>query len=210
MKYILFAIAIMLILFSDYSKERTIKPLKPKDHILAFGDSLTYGYNAKQSESYPSVLAKLSGYTIINEGVLGDTSKDGLRRLPKLLKEEEFKLIILLFGGNDIIQGLSREDLKRNLKSMIAMAKKKNIDVLLISIPDFGLFGLSPLRLYDEVAKEENVVLLSGLMAGILEDPSLKSDQIHPNAKGYKKMGEKIYERLKKEGWLNHKAIPKN
>ena len=200
----------MIILFSDYSKERTIKPLKPKDHILAFGDSLTYGYNVKPSESYPSVLAKLSGYTIINEGVLGDTSKDGLRRLPKLLKEEEFKLIILLFGGNDIIQGLSRKDLKRNLKSMIAMAKKKNIDVLLISIPDFGLFGLSPLKLYDEVAKEENVVLLSGLMAGILEDPSLKSDQIHPNAKGYKKMSEKIYERLKNEGWLNHKAIPKN
>ncbi|MBA1419735.1 MAG: hypothetical protein FAF03_02455 [Epsilonproteobacteria bacterium] len=110
--------------------------------------------------------------------------------------------MILFFGGNDIMQGLPVESLKTNLKTMIHMAKDKQIDVLLISVPNLSLFGLSPLDLYEEVADEEGVPLLSGMLADILEQPSLKSDQIHPNALGYKIIGEKIYEKLKEEGWI--------
>jgi len=204
MKYLLSAVAIILILFSLIPKEKTIQPLNQNDTILAFGDSLTYGYNAKKDESYPSVLSRLSGYKVINEGILGDTSHEGLRRITPLLEDKNIKLMILLFGGNDIIQGLSMEDLKSNLKTMIHMAKEKRIDVLLISVPNLSLFGLSALELYEEVAEEEGVPLLSGMMADILETPSLKSDQIHPNAKGYKIMAEKIYEKLKEEGWLKN------
>ncbi len=202
MKYVLSAIAIILILFSFISKERTIKPLNPNDTILAFGDSLTYGYNANPNESYPSILGRLSGYNIINAGIPAETSQDGLRRLPALLEDKKIKLIILFFGGNDIMQRLPTTQLKANLKTMIHMAKEKDIDVLLISIPNIGLFGLSPLSLYEEISEEENIPLLQGMMADILGKPSLKSDQIHPNTMGYKVMGEKIYEKLKEEGWL--------
>jgi lysophospholipase L1-like esterase len=92
--------------------------------------------------------------------------------------------------------------LKNNLKTMIQMARSKKIDVLLVAIPNITLFGLSPLDLYEEVAKEEKIPLLSGMLADILSQPSLKSDQIHPNAQGYKKMAEKIYESLKTHGWI--------
>jgi hypothetical protein len=102
------------------------------------------------------------------------------------------------------MQGLSMERLKTNLLTMIHIAKEKNIDVLIISVPNLSLFGLSPLALYEEVAKEGNIPLLSGMMSNILEQPSLKSDQIHPNALGYKIMGEKIYEKLQEEGWLKN------
>jgi len=203
MKYILIAIVLILILFSLSQKESTIQPLNPQDRILAFGDSLTYGYNAEPSESYPTVLSHLTGYKIINEGVLGDTSVDGVKRLAPLLEDANIKLMILCFGGNDILQGLSKENLKNNLKTMIHMAKEKNIEVLLISVPNLGLFGLSAMELYEEVAEEESIPLLSGMLSNILSQPSLKSDQIHPNALGYKIMAEKIYEKLQQEGFIN-------
>lgn len=204
MKYLLSAVAIILILFSLNSKEMPMQTLDQNDSILAFGDSLTYGYNAKANESYPAVLSRLLGYTVINEGVLGDTSHEGLRRIAPLLEERNIKLMILLLGGNDIMQGLSMEDLKSNLKTMIQMAKKKQINVLLISMPKLSIFGLSPLELYEKVAEEEDVPLLSGMMSNILEQPLLKSDQIHPNAKGYTMMAKMIYEKLKEEGWLKN------
>jgi len=204
MKYILGIIAILFILFTLSQKESTIQPLTPQDNILAFGDSLTYGYNAQPEESYPSVLSHLTGYNIINEGVLGDTSEDGVRRLAPLLEDSNIKLMILCFGGNDMLQGLSKTKLKDNLKTMIQMAKEKDIEVLLISVPNLNIFGLSPMQLYEEVADDEDVPLLSGVLADILGTPSLKSDQIHPNAKGYKIMAEKIYEKLKEEGWVKN------
>jgi len=59
------------------------------------------------------------------------------------------------------------------------------------------LFGLEPLALYEEVSEETNTPLLSGVLSEILEEPSMKSDQVHPNAKGYRKLGDAIYEKLK-------------
>jgi len=202
MKYLFGTLATVLILFALSQKESNIQPLNPQDSILAFGDSLTYGYNAQPNASYPFILSHLSGHKMINAGIPAESSHDGLRRLPELLEDESIKLMILFFGGNDIMQGLSMENLKSNLKMMIHMAKEKNIEVLLISVPNLSLFGLSPLDLYEEVAEEENIPLLSGMLADILSNPSLKSDQVHPNALGYKIMGEKIYEKLKEEGWL--------
>ena len=202
MKYLLIMIAIVIILFSFTQKESNIKALKPQDTILAFGDSLTYGYNAKKSESYPTILSQLSGIKVINAGVSGETSSEGLLRLPQLLDDKSIKLMILFFGANDVLQRLPIEDIKTNLKMMIHMAKEKQIEVLLISVPNLGIFSLSDLPLYSEVAKEENIPLLSRMYIEILEQPSLKSDQVHPNALGYRRMAEKIYAKLKEEGFI--------
>jgi lysophospholipase L1-like esterase len=201
MKTIIVVIIVLLGLLTLTQKKVNIMPFSKNDTILAFGDSLTYGFGANPGESYPDRLAILSGHKIINAGVNGDTSSEGLQRLPYLLEDENIKLMILCFGGNDIIQKHSMSRLKQNLKTMIRMAKNKNIDVLLLSVPNLSLFGLSPLELYEEVAEEEKIPLLSGVLADILSQPSLKNDQIHPNALGYKKMAELIYESLKENGW---------
>ena len=204
MKYIIMVILVVLALLTLTKKETNGMKLTKNDTILALGDSLTYGFGASPSESYPALLSKMTGLRVINAGINGETSKEGLKRLPKLLEDPSVKLMILFFGGNDIMQRRSMEDLKQNLKTMIQMAKQKHIDVLLISVPNIGLFGLSPLPLYEEVAEEENIPLLSGMLADILSQPSLKTDQIHPNASGYKKMAERIYEILKEHGWINN------
>jgi len=202
MKYVIVAILVVLALLTLNKKESNTVTLTPNNTILAMGDSLTYGFGANPGESYPDRLSMLSGLNIINGGVNGDTSAEGLRRLPYLIEDKNIKLVILCFGGNDIIQKQSMSSLKQNLKTMIQMAKAKNIEILLLSVPNFSLFGLSPLGLYEEVANEENVPLLSGVLANILSQPSLKNDQIHPNASGYKKMAELIYESLKENGWV--------
>jgi len=202
MKYILVAVAMALILFTFTKKDPNIQTLHPQNTILAFGDSLTYGYNAKPAESYPAVLSEMTGLKVTNAGIPAETSQEGLRRLPQLLEDPSIKLMILCFGGNDMMQQVSMDVLKNNLKTMIQMAKAKGIDVLLITIPNLTLFGLSPLSLYEEVANEENIPLISGLLSKILSDPSLKSDQIHPNAFGYRQIAENIYENLKENGWI--------
>jgi len=202
MKYMIIVIFSILILLTFTKKETSSMTLTSTNAILAFGDSLTYGFGASSKESYPTRLSLLSGYRVINAGINGDTSNEGLRRLPQLLEDRSIKLMILCFGGNDIIQKKPMSGLKQNLKTMIQMAKAKNIEVLLISVPNITLFGLSPLGLYEEVAEEENIPLLSGTLANILSQPSLKNDQIHPNALGYKEMADKIYESLKEHGWI--------
>ena len=204
MKYIMIVILVVLALLTLTEKETNSVKLIKNNTILAFGDSLTYGFGANPSESYPALLSEMTGLRVINAGINGETSKEGLVRLPKLLEDPSIKLMILFFGGNDIMQRRSMDELKQNLKTMIQLAKQKHIDVLLISVPNIGLFGLSPLSLYKEVAEEENIPLLSGMLADILSQPSLKNDQIHPNGSGYKKMAERIYETLKEHGWINN------
>ncbi len=202
MKYVIVAILIILILTILPKENRKMNTLLPHDTILTLGDSLTYGHGASQHESYPALLASLSGHKVINAGINGETSDEGLRRLPKLLEDRSIKLMILCFGGNDILRKKSMDSLKQNLKTMIQMAKGKKISILLVAVPNISLFGLSPLELYEEVAEEEDVPLVSGVLAKILGDPALKSDQIHPNALGYKQMGHEIYKSLKENGWI--------
>ena len=202
MKYIIVAVFVALILLTLPNKSTKMNRLLPHDTILAFGDSLTYGHGANYEESYPALLSSLSGHKVINAGTNGETSGEGLQRLPKLLEDKSIKLMILCFGGNDILRRQSMDALKNNLKKMIRMAREKEIEVLLISVPNINLLGLSPLELYEEVAEEEDIPLVSGVLANILSQPMLKNDQIHPNALGYEQMAEKIYESLKENGWI--------
>jgi len=205
MKYVLMllGIAVLYTILSPVNTRTQKMKSVQKQKILAFGDSLTHGYGATAEESYPALLAKRLGVSVVNAGINGSTSADGLRRLSGLLNQHtDATVMILWFGGNDILQKRPLSSLKANLKQMITMTKERGIRVLLVSVPDLGIFGFSPLALYEEVADETDTALLSGVLGEILDQPKLKSDQIHPNAKGYSKIAEAIYTKLKEEGWL--------
>ena len=176
--------------------------LNPTDKILAFGDSITYGYGEGENESYPYLLSQSTNTQVINAGINGDTSQEGLQRLPALLEDNSIKLILLCFGGNDILQNIPLGELKNNLKKMIQLAKAKNVDVILISVPKVSDLGLSSMNLYSTVAKEENVELMDDLLVHILSRSSLKNDYIHPNAKGYRYMADQIFKHLKSNKWI--------
>ena len=177
--------------------------LLEKDTILAFGDSITYGFGVIPQDSYPTQLSNLTSMNIINAGVNGDTSEDGLNRLSSLLNNYHPKLILLCFGGNDIIQEIPQSTMKSNLKKMIRLAKDKNIALILISVPNISLFELQPLELYKELSQEEDIALVDTLLTDVLNNPTLKSDYIHPNKLGYKYMANKIYTYLTSNHWIH-------
>lgn len=197
MKYILtIAIATILLIILFREEQIESRQLLPQDTILAFGDSLTYGHGVEPSYSYPSILAEISGYRVINEGLSGELSSSGLQRLSTILEESSSKLLILCHGGNDIIQRRSPTKLKANLMTMIDMAHKKGMQVLLIGVPDISLIGLSIHPLYKEIAQEKKIAFVDDMLEDILSDSSLKGDRIHPNRQGYRKMAEMIYAQL--------------
>ena len=159
--------------------------------ILAFGDSLTYGTGANKEESYPSVLENTINRKIINAGVPGELSMQGLKRLPKLLEKYQPGLMILCHGGNDILRKENLAEAETNIRQMIALAKNKNIPVILLGVPKPGLF-LSSAKLYANIAESTNVIFMPNLIADVLSDASMKSDSVHPNKSGYREMASSL------------------
>ena len=192
---------VLFFLFRPESKPVDTQRLERDALVLAFGDSLTYGYGAVD-QSYPKQLQTLIGRKIINAGVSGEVSSSGLKRLPKLLEAYRPALVILCHGGNDILRRSSREKLRSNLNAMIRLARESGAQVLLVGVPGFGLLGLETVPLYAEVAQEEGVLYEGEILETIENDPALKSDQIHPNASGYTLMAETFAKLLQESGAL--------
>lgn len=176
-----------------------LPPLPGEAKVLAFGDSLTYGTGAGSGQSYPDLLGGMIGRDIVNAGIPGETSVEGLARLPELLDEYQPALLILCHGGNDFLRNLGEKGAEDNLRAMVKLARERGVDVVLIAVPSFGL-TLSPPDLYERIAGEFALPIETGTLSRIIRDPGLKSDSVHPNAAGYKLLAEAVAERLKAAG----------
>ena len=168
-----------------------ILPLDTK--ILAFGDSLTLGTGATPSQSYPSILSELVHTPVINAGIAGEMSAQGLERLPKLLQEHKPDILILCHGGNDILRKVDSAQTKENLSKMVSLAREKGVYVLLVGVPIMGTlsFGISPL--YYDVAKAHNIEIDDESLKEIFNhENTLKADRVHPNSEGYALMAKNI------------------
>ena len=175
------------LLLSSCQKAEKLPPLASDAVILAFGDSLTYGTGAAQTESYPAILATLTGRKVINAGIPGEVSAAGRARLSGVLDETQPALLLLCLGGNDFLRRLDAAQVKENLRAMVQDARERGIAVVLIAVPTLG-FGLQVPSLYSEIASEAGIPLEGEIIAEILSDSDLKSDPIHPNASGYKEL----------------------
>jgi lysophospholipase L1-like esterase len=179
----------------------SLPPLAADAVILAFGDSLTAGTGAGEAESYPAVLARLTGRKVVNAGVPGEISTVGAQRLPELLERERPALLILCHGGNDLLARQDHQIIAANLRTMIRSARERGVAVMLVAVPLPDL-ALKPPPLYAEVAGEFAIPLEGKILPHILGKNGLKSDHIHPNAAGYKLMAEALAVMLKKSGAL--------
>jgi len=168
-----------------------LKPLAADAVVLAFGDSLTFGTGAPAGQAYPDVLAARLGRQVVNAGVPGETSAMGLTRLPKVLERVRPQLVVLCHGGNDFLQQLSPQLLAENLRAMIELCRAAGADVLLVSVPQFGLM-VKPHPLYAEIATEKAIPCQNEILHDLLTDRALKSDPIHPNAAGYRQLAEAV------------------
>src|SRR5258706_904089 len=194
-------LAVLALLASGCSQPAKLAPLPADAVLLAFGDSLTYGTGANEEESYPAQLARLTGRRVVREGVPGEVSETGLARLPEALDEHRPRLLLLCHGGNDFLRRLPKEKTAENVRAMIRLAKARGVEVLLIGTPEPG-FTVTPAAFYGDIAKEFRIPYEGEVLGKILKDGSLKSDQVHPNAKGYLLMAERVAELLRKSGAL--------
>ena len=167
--------------------------------VLAFGDSLTFGTGAAPAESYPAVLERSIGRKVVNAGVPGETSAQGLERLPATLDEVKPKLVLLCHGGNDFLRRLDDAQAAANVRAMIQLARERGIPVVLIATPKPGLPPSVP-AFYGEIAAELKVPYDEGVLRSVLLDNALKSDMVHPNAAGYARIAAAVEKVLRAAG----------
>lgn len=183
----------LLLIFTLVACSKTVEKhatIPQGSTVLILGDSLSYGTGANKGEDYPSLLAKATGWQMLNGGVPGDTSEGGLARLPGLLKQHQPKLLIVELGGNDFLHNVPPTKTIANLKAILAHAKAENVPTVLVAIPEVSAFraamgSLQDHELYETLAQETNTPLISNVFSEVLSDNALKADQIHANAKGY-------------------------
>ena len=187
----------ILILFSLLACDsgQIFHKMRPNSSLLAFGDSLTYGTGAETGFSYPSQLKRMIARNVINAGVSGEVSAEGARRLPALLDEHEPDLVVICHGGNDLLQKLDRQQLKDNLRRMFEAANQRGIPVVMIAVPRPGLL-LSDADIYAELGEELNIPLVEDVIGTLLSAREFKSDQVHLNAAGYRKLAEAVADKL--------------
>jgi lysophospholipase L1-like esterase len=194
----------MLLLIAACGKETPRLPALSSDaSIVAFGDSLTSGVGAGSGQDYPSQLARLTGLRVTNAGVPTEISAEGLARLPALLDQNPADLLILIHGGNDFLRHLPVEQTAANLKAMIAEARSRGLSVVMLGVPQPALFGLASAELYDELAEATGTPIDSETLPAILSDNALKSDLVHPNTEGYRRLAEATANLLRATGAWN-------
>ncbi len=162
--------------------------------IVCFADSLTRGYGATENKTYPYYLQQLTNIDVINKGVNGNTSKDGLDRVDDILKIQN-ALIIVEFGANDFFQQIPISETKENMEQIVDKLQKSGNMVVLVSTEDKQLN--SYYNMLKNIAKKKKILFIDGILNEIWNDRNLFSDDIHPNSSGYKLVAEKIYKNIK-------------
>ena len=174
--------------------------------IVALGDSLTAGLGIPREDAYPAVLQRKlrdAGipFEVMNAGVSGDTSADGLRRASWAL-EGDVRLLILALGANDGLRGLPPTQMKENLQSIIHRARQRAIPVLLVGMeapPNFGEQYTAAFRqVFRDLARENKITLVPFLLESVAGVPDLnQADGIHPTSSGAARIADHLWPAVK-------------
>lgn len=161
--------------------------------LVAFGDSLTAGFGAEPGKSYPDYLqkeidARHLPWRVVNEGVSGDTTTDGLMRVPEVLNDKP-KIVILELGANDGLRGLPVETTKSNLDQIVEQLQKSGARVVLAGMtlpPNYGPDYITAFEhVYRDLTERYKLTLIPFLLQDVGGHPTLmQQDGLHPTAKG--------------------------
>jgi acyl-CoA thioesterase-1 len=169
--------------------------------LVTFGDSLTAGFGA--DKSYPEFLQQTltkNGYPykVINAGVSGDTTDDGLTRMPAVLQAKP-SIVVLEFGGNDGLRGMPLATTRANLDQMIVALQKAGAKVVVagMTLPmNYGNDYIHAFeKVYVDLANKYKLVRIPFLLEGVaMSGPGLmQQDGIHATTKGNEKVAATVY-----------------
>ena len=175
--------------------------------LLVVGDSLSAAYGMDVNSGWVALLGqrlvreKLD-YQVVNASISGDTTANGLARLPRLLAEHKPEIVLIELGGNDGLRGLSLAQMKHNITAMVRKAKSIHARVLLAGMqlpPNYGKSYTERFRrIYREIAVEQKVALAPFILDGIATNPELmQPDGIHATARAQQKMLENVWPPLR-------------
>ena len=166
------------------------------EKILILGDSITAGYGLQPEQAYPYLLSQKLNLPIVNRGVSGDKTADGLARLSADILTENPWMVIIGLGGNDFLKKVPKTATEQNLKSIITQVQAEKAITVILGM-NLGLFTDEYEELYKRVAQETGSYLIPQVLKGIIDNPKHRQqDIIHPNAIGQKILADKIAEAL--------------
>ncbi len=197
-----------LIIMTIFLKPTAAETLsEPDRQLLILGDSLSAAYGVAQDKSWVSLLQqrferKNIKLRIINASISGDTTANGLNRLPDALAQYQPRYLLIELGANDGLRGLPLSLIKSNLKQLITLGQQQRAQVLLMSIripPNYGKkYTEKFTALYEQLAKETDIVLLPFMLNDIAIHPKLmQTDRLHPNETAQPLIMEHIWKALK-------------
>lgn len=163
--------------------------------IVCFGNSLTQGVGGSPGRDYPSLLAERVSVPVINLGRSGETTEDGLRRMEEIWTHDPF-LVIVEFGANDFFHRIPPEKTHENLSRIVREIQARGVAVAVAGVR-IGLIRDEYDWVFRKAARENGALYIPNIMKGILSNPQLKSDQIHPNDAGYAVIAHRIHEAIR-------------
>jgi acyl-CoA thioesterase-1 len=173
--------------------------------IVTFGDSLTSGHGVDPALNYPSQLQKKIDaegyrYRIVNAGVSGDTSDQGLDRLQTIVDLHP-SIVILELGANDGLRGLPAEVTRQNLAAIVRRFQSAGAKVVLAGMqvpPNYGPIYTNAFRtIFKDIAKQYRISLIPFFLDGVGGNPELnQEDGIHPTAEGYEIVTKNVWKVL--------------
>ena len=177
--------------------------------ILFLGDSLTEGLGVNKEDAFPKLVETMiqtklqKDITVINGGVSGSTTSDGLARLKWYMKKKPY-LVFLALGANDGLRGLNLQQSEQNLEEIIKYAQKSNAKVLLAGMlipPNYGPeYSKQFKKMYQQLKNRYNLRSMPFLLDGVAGKKEFnQSDGIHPNEEGHKYIAKKVFEFLKED-----------
>lgn len=151
--------------------------------VIAFGDSITFGTGTTGDNHYSAVLSRRVGEDIVKSGIPGDTTGSALSRLDGTVLARNPKLVIVLLGGNDLLQNVPVQTRISNITAIVQRIRGAGAAVILVGL------GSPPLDPFDgtlpALASSTGSTYVANILDGIFGVPSLMADSIHPNNAGH-------------------------